>query len=180
MCWRAVKQKSNKTESFELRPEMRLFGRGAHDCAIKSKINPFATGNFNPFRTFLVWVQVQNLNNTVSMSEKIFPKMFRSSTIYGSKALKISLKSDQKWNLRSGTNISVETHYIFNHRLYCMQWEHQRISSCNCVDKTNFGNCFFLMNTCAALLNFLIVCIQTGSVWNGWKFVVAKWTERAL
>ena len=38
-----------------------------------------------------------------------------------------------------------------------------------------FGNDFCLMNT--VLLNFLIVCIQTGSVWNGWKFAVAKWTE---
>ena len=26
----------------------------------------------------------------------------------------------------------------------------------------------------------LIVCIQTGSVRNGWKFDVAKWTELAL
>ena len=29
-------------------------------------------------------------------------------------------------------------------------------------------------------LTFLNVCIQTGSVRNGWKFAVATWTEIAL
>ena len=41
-----------------------------------------------------------------------------------------------------------------------------------------FGNDLFLMNT--VLPTFLIVCIQTGSVGNGWKFAIAKRTELAL
>ena len=41
-----------------------------------------------------------------------------------------------------------------------------------------FGNDFCLTNT--VLLKFLIVCIQTGSVRNGWKFAVVKCTELAL
>ena len=42
----------------------------------------------------------------------------------------------------------------------------------------NIFGIFFLMNT--VLLIFLIVCIQTGNVRNGWKIAVAKWTEFAL
>ena len=34
-------------------------------------------------------------------------KMFRSSPIYGSNALEISLQSDQKWNLQTGTNLCI-------------------------------------------------------------------------
>ena len=72
-------------------------------------------------------------------------------------------------------------------------------SSCNCLDKNDysdnckvfssfessikvfdntFGNYSFLINT--VLLKVLIVCIQTGSVRNGWKFAAVKWTELDL
>ena len=37
---------------------------------------------------------------------------------------------------------------------------------------------FFLMSI--VLLKCLMFCIQTESVRNGWKFLVAKWTELAL
>ena len=52
--------------------------------------------------------QVWNLNNTTGYPwEKKIPKMFRSSPIYGSNALKTSLQSDPKCNLQSGTKLSV-------------------------------------------------------------------------
>ena len=67
----------------------------------------FATGNFHPFRILPLSAIVWNLNNTMSMRQKSFPKMFRSSPIYGTNTLGISLQSDQKGNLQSGAKVSV-------------------------------------------------------------------------
>ena len=145
----------------------------------------FANGNFHPFHTLLVRVQKFEIWITWYPWEKKIPKMVRS-------ALKISLQSDQKCNLQSGTKISVlKKHY----NLCCLQWgDNSAVADKMTIPIIQsfqffwiinkgffdniFGNDFCLMNT--VLLNFLIVCIQTDWVSNGWKFAVAKWTELAL
>ena len=116
----------------------------------------------------------------------MFPKMLPGSLIYGSSALKISLQSDVKWNLQNGTKI-VSLKHCCRHQ---MQLENASASAWRPVRQNdqsyNFENIFreqFFCHEYRVKFLFLFIfifCIQTGSVENGWKFLVAKWTELAL
>ena len=93
---------------FKLRPEMRHFLDVEHKAIpYRASSVRFATGNVYPFRTLPVWVQKFEIWITRYPWENKLLEMFRNSSIYGSNALEISLQSDQKWTLQSGTKISV-------------------------------------------------------------------------
>ena len=108
-------------QSVNLRPKHASFGRWPLDHALQKKFCPFCNWKFPPIsHTSGLNATFWNFNNTVLMKEKIFPKMFPSSLICGSKCQKVCCNQTRKEVYREEQKAPLPA-----------MGKVQRISSCN-------------------------------------------------